>query len=433
MMNPTTGEPQRITELQELPNLAVILDQIEAQLVERLEIGILSITVIGRRENDPADQWEEYEKILREISLFLGNFSLRRLRRSDILLEPILAGNTFMVLLGPPRDGAPFHAAGVAGVRHRLMQELTDHMHCKLSHTSHERFGVYVGCSLMRHDPAVPPDRIIYRALEEAVAEALGQKENEARVHAQHLRQILDGEQISTVYQPVVDMVEQRVIGFEALTRLPREQFQTPDLLFKVAQEQGVLWELERICRQRALENLPPLEKGQALFLNVEPDSIYDPHLHQAGFLRDLEKAGLDRGSIVLEITEHAAVSDFAALRRALDNLRGMGFRLAMDDVGAGYSGLQGIAEMRPDYLKADMTLVRDMHLDPFKRELMNTIRRFTDKTGIILVAEGVECIAELNSLAEAGVRCAQGFLFARPGSPPEQPDWSWLSKLAGC
>jgi EAL domain-containing protein (putative c-di-GMP-specific phosphodiesterase class I) len=430
-MSSTTQQPSQVAELQQLPNLTVIMDQIERQLVERLEIGILSVTVIRRREQNPTEGWEDYEKTLREISIFLTKFSGSRLRRSDILLEPILAGNTFMVLLGPPRDGGPLHPAGVDRVWTRLRLGLADHIGERLSHTSRERFGVYVGRSLMRHDPAVRTDRIIYRALEEAIADALGQQEHEARQHTMHLRQVLDGERIRTVYQPVVDMVERRVVGFEALTRPPREQFETPDLLFKVAHEQGVLWELERLCRQRALEKLPPLEPNQLLFLNIEPDSIYDPQLLQGSFLRHIEKAGLAPASVVLEITEHSAVNDFATLRRALEELRATGFRLAMDDVGSGYSNLQAIAEMRPDYLKADMALVRDLHLDPFKRELISTIRRFADNTGIVLVAEGVECIAELRSLAETGVRCAQGFLFARPASPPDQPDWSSLSRLS--
>jgi len=429
-MSPATGRRDEPPDLLQIPNLALILDQIEQELVDRSEIGILSVTVMRRGASGQADRWDEYEEMLREISVFLGRFSGRRLRRTDILLEPILAGNTFMVLLGPPRDGAPLHVAGVVSVRRRLMQELNEHIRRRLSPASRERFRVLVGCSLMRHDPAIRPDRIVYRALEEAIADALGPHEQETRLHALQLRQILEGEQICTVYQPVVDLIERRVIGFEALTRLPRGQFSSPDLLFKVAQEQGALWELERLCRRRALDNLPPLEAGQMLFLNIEPDSIHDPELRQRRFLDDIAAAGLEPRSVVLEITEHAAVRDFSMLRNVLDGVRGMGFRLAMDDVGSGYSGLQAIAEMRPDYLKADMTLVRDVHLDPFKRELMATIRRFTDKTGIVLVAEGVESVPELVSLADAGVRCAQGFLFAHPASPPGQPDWSWLGKL---
>ena len=288
---------------------------------------------------------------------------------------------------------------------------------------------MYVGGSLMHHDASVDPDRIIYRALEESIADALNQQKREQKQHALHLRNILDAGAVSTVYQPVVDVVARRVIGFEALTRLPQAQFETPDVLFKAANEQGVLWSLERLCRKRALEHLPQLEEGQLLFLNIEPDSMHDPELRDSEFLDEIKRAGLDPRSLVLEVTEHAAVKDFAALRKVIDDIRALGFRLAMDDVGAGYSGLQTIAEIRPDYIKVDMTLVRDMHLDRFKRELITTIRRFTDNTGIILVAEGVENVAELQSLTEAGVRCAQGFLFARPDSPPNIPDWSWLPR----
>jgi EAL domain-containing protein (putative c-di-GMP-specific phosphodiesterase class I) len=126
----------------------------------------------------------------------------------------------------------------------------------------------------------------------------------------------------------------------------------------------------------------------------------------------------------VFEVTEHAAVRDFASLRRVLEEIRAVGFRLAMDDVGSGYAGLQTIAEIRPDFLKIDMSLVRDLHLDPIKRELISTILRFSESTGIAIVAEGVESEAELVSLADTGVRCAQGFLFAEPDSPPRAPDW---------
>ena len=114
-----------------------------------------------------------------------------------------------------------------------------------------------------------------------------------------------------------------------------------------------------------------------------------------------------------------------------MGDLRKLGFRLAMDDVGSGYSGLKSIAEIRPDYLKIDMSLVRDLHLHSIKRELISTIRRFSDSTGIIIVAEGVEAEAEVASLSEVGVRCAQGYLFAEPDSPPRAPDWKALDDPA--
>jgi EAL domain-containing protein (putative c-di-GMP-specific phosphodiesterase class I) len=231
------------------------------------------------------------------------------------------------------------------------------------------------------------------------------------------------------VYQPVVDVVARRVIGFEALTRVRTGRFETVEMLFKAAEDNDALWTLERLCRQRAVQGLPPLEREQMLFLNIEPDSIEDPELTAPAFLRTLRESGLDPGQIVLELTEHSVVRDFASFRRSLSRFRALGFRLAMDDVGSGYSGLQAITELGPEFIKADMTLVRGIHESPIKRELIATIRRFSDSTGITLVAEGVELPEELEALMGVGVRCAQGYLFARPDAPPAEPNWDRVPK----
>jgi EAL domain-containing protein (putative c-di-GMP-specific phosphodiesterase class I) len=414
-------------KLPELPSLVVLLDQIQQRLVRCGELGLLSITALQREPSSRPDCWEDYEATLREISLFLTRFTGSRMRRSDSMLDPIVAGNTFVVLIGPPRDDRSLNLTDVAPVRHRLSRRLKGHLRRRLTQAAFERYGVYVGGAMMRFDPSVDCRRIIYHCLEEAFADALGRRKKETHRQAVQLQHILRGGEVAMVYQPLVDMIERRVIGFEALTRLPNGQFATPELLFKVAHEQRALWAVERLCRTRALERLPSLDGSQRLFLNTEPDSFHDPQLRQPSFLKMLEGRGLEPQRVVLELTEHTAVTDFAAMRRALEDVRAIGYRLAMDDVGSGYAGLQTIAEIRPDYLKVDMSLVRNLHLDPIKRELIETIRRFSDSTGITLVAEGVESPEELASLASVGVRCAQGYLFARPDSPPNLPDWADL------
>ena len=116
-------------------------------------------------------------------------------------------------------------------------------------------------------------------------------------------------------------------------------------------------------------------------------------------------------------------------VRRMITRCRRQGYRVAMDDVGSGYAGLQAIAEISPDYIKMDMSLVRDIHRHTIKRELVSTIRRFSDSTGITLVAEGVETLDELKSLMNTGVRCAQGFLFSKPARTPVEPDWDSIPK----
>ena len=425
MSSNSAGTPEASSDLRdELPALGLQLEQIERYLASDGEIGMLSVTLLGQREGDTDEAWEHYQTILDEISTFLPDFSRRALRRGDCLLEPVISGNSFVVLLTPPRDDRSFNRTDLASVRNRLLRELTVHLGRTMPRPALERFHAYVGAALVRHDAAIDGRRIIYRGVEEAIADAMLQRERENLQRTVYLRRILRGGQLRTVYQPVVDLVERRVIGYEALTRLQREEFRSPDQLFRVAHENGALWTLERLCRRRALETLPPFEPDQLLFLNIEPDSMFDPQLRDPEFLQLMKDAGLTPHRVVLEVTEHAAVRDFSSLQRVLDELREMGFRLAMDDVGSGYAGLQSIAEIRPDYLKIDMSLVRDLHLHPIKRELIATIHRFSESTGIAIVAEGVESEAELASLSNVGVRCAQGFLFAEPDCPPQTPNW---------
>jgi EAL domain-containing protein (putative c-di-GMP-specific phosphodiesterase class I) len=178
------------------------------------------------------------------------------------------------------------------------------------------------------------------------------------------------------------------------------------------------------LTRRSALENLPGLRSDQLLFLNIEPDSIHDPDLASDEFIGRIREAEIDPGQVVFEVTEHAVVQDLAAFRDQLARLRQIGYRLALDDVGSGYAGLHSIAEIGPEYLKIDMALVRDLHRHSIKRELISTIRRFTERTGSTMVAEGVEQLQELRALTEMGVRCAQGFLFSVPSETPQAPDW---------
>jgi hypothetical protein len=198
-----------------------MLGKIEEELADRDGLGILSITVVRRRKGMDGASWEAYETILREISFFLSKFRQRRMRRSDILLEPSLAGNTFVILLDRPRDDRPLEMADIGMVRNRLLRSVSAHIGRRLSHTITERFGIFVGGTLMRHEPGADCRRMIHRSLEEAIADALSQQEEEERLQAVRLKEVLKSGRIETVYQPVVDVVERRVMGFEALTRLP--------------------------------------------------------------------------------------------------------------------------------------------------------------------------------------------------------------------
>jgi len=412
-----------------LPRLDDILASSGAQLTSQGNVGLISVTVLQRRNLEQGPGWQAYDAIIHEIASFLNAYRKERMRRDDRLFEPSINGNSFAVVLEPPRHGRTLEADDLARVRARLKRGLKVHLARHLPREVGESFGWYVGAALIGGSPDVPFERIVHRALEESFADALREKEREGRRHSVQLARVLHLGLVRSVYQPVVDIVGRRVIGFEALTRVGSGRFENIEMLFKAAEANDALWSLERLCRRKALEGIPRLGVDQLLFLNVVPDSIHDPQLIGPPFLEALAEAGLAPGQVVLELTEHSAVKDFVAFRRTLERFRTLGFRLAMDDVGSGYSGLQAIAEIAPDFIKADMNLVRGLHQSPIKRALIDTIRRFSDSTGITLVAEGVESPEEVAALIAVGVRCAQGFLFARPGAPPSHPNWNALGE----
>lgn len=413
------------TSHRELPRLESILENAGNRLGARGEIGLISVTVLQRRHVENGAGWHGYDRIIREIESFLRAYHGERMRREDRLFTPSLNGNSFALLLEPPRDGRELDASALGRVCARIKRGLRLHLARALPNDVEEAFGAYVGAALVNADDGIPFERIVHRALEESFADALREKEREGQRRAVQLARVIHLGLVRSVYQPVVDILERRVIGFEALTRVGSGRFENVETLFKAAEANDALWSLERLCRRRALEGVPALASDQLLFMNIEPDSANDPQLMGPQFLDALAAAGLSPGQVVLELTEHSAVRDFVAFRRTLERFRTLGFRLAMDDVGSGYSGLQAIAEIGPDFIKADMHLVRGLHESPIKRELIDTMQRFSESTGITLVAEGVESAAELEALVAVGVRCAQGFLFARPGAPAPVPDWA--------
>ncbi len=212
----------------------------------------------------------------------------------------------------------------------------------------------------------------------------------------------------SCVYQPIWNLTEQRPIGFEALARFAAEPVRTPDKWFAEAAAIGLGPELELAAIETAIEGLASLPAPLYLALNVSPATVVDLRLAQM-----LAHLPLER--VVLEITEHDAIADVDAINFALAPLRARKMRLAVDDAGAGYSGLQQILCLKPDLIKLDRTLIQDIHRDPAKRSLAIALASFARATNSQLIAEGVETDAELAMLRTAGIENIQGYLLGRP------------------
>ncbi|HVL52785.1 MAG TPA: EAL domain-containing protein, partial [Vitreimonas sp.] len=241
--------------------------------------------------------------------------------------------------------------------------------------------------------------------LSQALAERHGEDGERAR-----LGKVIRGREFTIVFQPVVALSDGAVVGFEALTRF--DDGMPPDARFAEAEQSGLGIALEFATLKAAAKDAARLPDGAWLSVNVSPGIILD----QRRLARVLASVGRN---VVVELTEHVAVADYSAIRRAVAALP-PGVALAVDDAGAGYAGLRHLVELRPSFIKLDMRLVRDVDRDTARQALIAGMAHFASSSDCTLIAEGIETTGERDVLRQLGVPLGQGFLLGRPA--PAQP-----------
>jgi EAL domain-containing protein (putative c-di-GMP-specific phosphodiesterase class I) len=227
---------------------------------------------------------------------------------------------------------------------------------------------------------------------------------------------------LTCVYHPIVNLNDFEAIGFELLSRGPRDsELHRPDALFDIARSEGRVTELDRLCRRTACAAGTCLPPGSLRFVNTEPVTMF-LHSHGDSFVQEFVEVtpSSQRGLTVIEITENSMIDDFDRMRDIVRQLRAYGFRVAIDDAGAGYAGLQTMVEIEPDFIKLDMSLIRGVDSSIVKQRLVRTLRDFCRETAVTLIAEGIETRRQLDTLRDLGVSHGQGFLFGLPGA--DQP-----------
>jgi EAL domain-containing protein (putative c-di-GMP-specific phosphodiesterase class I) len=232
------------------------------------------------------------------------------------------------------------------------------------------------------------------------------------------LAQLIRGEGLSIVVQPIVDVRDGTVHAYEALARFGVQRVDSSPLhWFALAQELGERAALERACLRGALELLPQRPPETSLTVNLSA-----PVLLEQATMAMLEDAGNALAEsltgLVVEITEETLVHGGMNLLGAIEPLRARGARLAVDDMGAGYSGLRQITAVRPSYLKLDRSLISGIDSDDERAALVGALAGYSKQVGSLLVAEGVETEPELHAIRRLGVPLVQGFYFSRPGAP---------------
>lgn len=234
------------------------------------------------------------------------------------------------------------------------------------------------------------------------------------------LIKILNNKQLTPHFQPIVSLFQKKIMGYEALIRGPSDSpLHSPFNLFDTAERFDLSIKLEYISREITINRYADLNIKEKLFINVSPSVLLQPDFKKGETLKLLDQFGVDPRSVVIELTEHQPTDDFSLMLEAVNHYRKMGFEIALDDLGAGYSGLRLWSELQPEYVKIDMHFIQGIHNDPVKLNFVRSIQNIASSLNCSVIAEGIETEDEFKAVEQLGITHAQGYYFARPTVVP--------------
>jgi len=391
-------------------------DELQRMVECRPGLGLLYLEVFDFERVEWICGWQAFDAILRGMSEELRALRGTGYPASGLLSLSGVHGGSFILFvpetfLGTEPNLAELEAMA-GGIRRRLVEALSTAVSPDLL----PGLEISAGYSLLRCEPVFRIERLVYRAIEEARLMAVKAVQREELRSGAELRQIIRAGLVETHFQPIIDVNSGDVFGYEALARGPRgTKFETPRAMFGHSSRMRISSLLDSVCRRRALHAARGMDSGKKLFLNSLPATLADPRFVEDN-ARDLRLGGkLDAASVVLEITERDGIEDFETFGRRLQKIRDHGFQVAIDDVGTGYSSLQTISEVRPEFLKIDLSLVQGIHRNLIKQEIVSSILQIGERIGAKVIAEGIESEEEFEAVRGFGVRLGQGFFFGAP------------------
>lgn len=401
-----------------LPALPAAVDLVRRAVEARGTVDLVYVDLGRSGWHESKLGWAAYDEGVRE---FAG--VLNALRQSggigleDVVCLHTVRSDRFLVFLGAGAEGK---SATSAQARDRLLRAARQLMAGATSSRLLRSLRLAAGHARIVDDPMVRAERAIQQAVTDAMLMTLHERETVEAARHEDLHRLIDETAVRTVFHPIVRLDDAGLVGHEALTRPTRATaFDSVEDLFAFAESTELLMEFERLCRNTAIRAASGLERGGLLFLNASPNAVEDPEWGNGEVERRLRESGLSPADIVVEITERVAVGRSEAFQAALRTFKQRGYRVAVDDMGAGYASLQTLAAIEPDFLKFDTSLVRDIDQSSIKRSLLESLRSLAEKIDARVIAEGVERAEERQTLIELGIELGQGFHFHRETPVP--------------
>jgi EAL domain-containing protein (putative c-di-GMP-specific phosphodiesterase class I)/GGDEF domain-containing protein len=403
------------------PTIAVMIERARELLERRGELTVLYIHFVWYEKIEEIYGWQKLDDVLETTAQALRRFyDEQHSPGENIMMVSHIADDDFILFTEvPSTPAAEQRLRAISEQIEKFLRSSVEDVH---GDDIAALCGIYVGAATVFRNPKIRTERLIYRGIREAAQAARGAEQWERSRKVSDLKATIRDGAVFIEYHPIIVTETEEVYGFEALARGVRRELRSPEVLFEVAEEANMVWELSRLLRRRAVSGIiDELKEGQYLFLNIDPHDFDDPTF------RNMEPEDLgipDPSRVVLEITERTAIKDYPRFQEYLKAFRARGFRFAVDDAGSGYAGLGSIANLAPDYIKLDISLIANIDTNFLKQNLVETMMQFANNHGTLVIAEGVERREEFETVRQIGVHFTQGFLFHRPryaGLPAER------------
>jgi EAL domain-containing protein (putative c-di-GMP-specific phosphodiesterase class I)/GGDEF domain-containing protein len=400
-----------------------VRDQLGTMLREQGGLAVILIDMrhLARVERNYGGQ--AYQGLRVQIEPLLSDVR-NQFRQGDVLARDEREGDRFLLFLGGRRHGdTKWAAEDIRKLCERVEDFLTPRVgRLTLPYSRGARPSVGVGYGFVLWTPLESEDRQLLRLIDEATESTDLRRRIRERDEREKLFEIIHNRTLWTAFQPIVEIDSRTVMGHEALSRGPRgTELETPYAMFTRAAKFGVTEELERACRRQAFQDWVSFGAPTRLFVNTVPTTVRDTSFLGRGVF-DYLGPTLSPRFVTLEITEGQVIENLNLYREAMHAFLDLGFTFAIDDLGAGYSGLETVATLGASYLKIDMGLVRDVHLKKVNQQVIRAIVEMGTGVGATVIAEGIQTIEESDTCRELGVRYGQGYLFARPIDPFKIP-----------
>ncbi len=392
------------------------LPRISHQFSECGALGIVALDVSSFESIERTYGGDAYERVFGAFAAVVSDLVADQLSVEDMVVRGETGRRELLVLLFREPSEVDFYKREFEILSERLARELPSKGGRVAYPYDKQLPRVHIGTAAALRNPLIGADSQLRVALDQAREHASMRASFESRRRRQRLFELVIEGNIRSVYEPIVDVETRTVFGYEALARGPEgTELHSPMRLFAMATEQDLLFQLDCLCRKAGLDGARDLPGGAKLFLNVRPTTIHDPNFRAEALERTLASCQLCPSDVVFEISEQESIGNFSIFREVRDYYGNLGFKIALDDTGAGYASLEAVMELAPDFIKVDRAFVSRIDEDPARQGLLSALQSVAERLGAQIIGEGLDTLEELETLGRLGIAFGQGWLFGKP------------------